>query len=316
MVCDSAKVAWDRLKEEYQGSDRTKQMQVLNLKREFESLNMQEDETIGKYADRISFIVNNIRLLGEEFVEKMIVEKVLVTLLERFESKISSFEESKDLSKISLGELMSALQAQEQRRTIRQEKFAEGAFHVQKQQLGHITKVCKFKTKDSKSQQTRLADAANAQEEQLFAISCFSTNDSSDAWLIDSGCTHHLCNDPEMFKNLNETYKSKVKVGNGEFLEVKGRGPVMFKQVQMKNRSYVVQGKEDRVYLLKKALYGLKQAPRAWYDKMDSHLMQLGFNRRSLLGLIQEFKEEMQKVVEMTDLGIMNYFLGVVANLQ
>jgi len=34
-----------------------------------------------------------------------------VTLPERFESKISSLEESKDLSKISLGELMSALQA-------------------------------------------------------------------------------------------------------------------------------------------------------------------------------------------------------------
>ena len=70
MACKTAKEAWDRLKEEYQGSDRTRQMQVLNLKREFESLNMQEDETISKYADRISLIVNNIRLLGEEFTEK------------------------------------------------------------------------------------------------------------------------------------------------------------------------------------------------------------------------------------------------------
>ncbi|XP_015084333.1 uncharacterized protein LOC107027778 [Solanum pennellii] len=98
MACKTAKEAWDRLKEEYQGSDRTRQMQVLNLKREFESLNMQEDETISKYADRISLIVNNIRLLGEEFTDKRIVEKVLVTLPERFESKISSLEESKDLT--------------------------------------------------------------------------------------------------------------------------------------------------------------------------------------------------------------------------
>ena len=42
MACKTAKEAWDRLKEEYQGSDRTRQMQVLNLKRQFESLNMQE----------------------------------------------------------------------------------------------------------------------------------------------------------------------------------------------------------------------------------------------------------------------------------
>jgi len=60
--------------------------------------------------------------------KKRIVEKVLVTLPERFKSKISSLEESKDLSTISLGELMSVLQAREQRRTLRQDRVTEGAF--------------------------------------------------------------------------------------------------------------------------------------------------------------------------------------------
>ena len=36
----ATKEAWDKLKLEYQGSDRTKQMQVLNLKRDFKSLTM------------------------------------------------------------------------------------------------------------------------------------------------------------------------------------------------------------------------------------------------------------------------------------
>jgi len=131
MACSTAKEAWDRLKEEYQGNDRTRQMRVLNLKREFESLKMKESETISEYADRISLIVNNIRLLGEDFPEKRIVEKVLVTLPERFESKISSLEESKDLNEISLGELMSALQAQEQRRIFREGTTVEGALLAQ-----------------------------------------------------------------------------------------------------------------------------------------------------------------------------------------
>lgn len=42
---------------------------------------------------------------------------------------------------------------------------------------------------------------------------------------------------------------------------------------------FVVQGQEDKVYLLKKALYGLKQAPRAWYSRIDEHLQNLGFMR-------------------------------------
>lgn len=45
-------------------------------------------------------------------------------------------------------------------------------------------------------------------------------------------------------------------------------------------KGFAVQGLEDKVYLLKKALYGLKQGPRAWYDRVDSHLADLGFNKK------------------------------------
>ena len=36
---------------------------------------------------------------------------------------------------------------------------------------------------------------------------------------------------------------------------------------------------KSHVCRLKKALYGLKQAPRAWYERIDSYLMKLGFTR-------------------------------------
>src|SRR5713226_6516220 len=44
---------------------------------------------------------------------------------------------------------------------------------------------------------------------------------------------------------------------------------------------YTVKGHEDKVYKLKKALYGLKQAPQAWYSRIDSYLINNGFNRSS-----------------------------------
>jgi len=65
-------------------------MQVLNLRREFEMLRMKQNETIKEYFDRILMVVNKIRLLQEDLPDKRVVEKVLVSLSDRFEAKISS----------------------------------------------------------------------------------------------------------------------------------------------------------------------------------------------------------------------------------
>ena len=127
MNLESAKDIWEYLKKEYKGNERTKNMQVLNLIREFEMLKMKESETIKEYSDKLLGIVNKVRLLGKDFSEERIVQKVLVTLPEKYESKISALEEAKDLSSMSLAELVNALQAQEQRRMMREDGTIEGA---------------------------------------------------------------------------------------------------------------------------------------------------------------------------------------------
>jgi len=81
MSCETAKEAWNTLQEAFQGNERTRQMQVLNLRREFEMLRMKEAETIKKYFDRLLAVVNKIRLLREDLPDRRIVEKVLVSLL-------------------------------------------------------------------------------------------------------------------------------------------------------------------------------------------------------------------------------------------
>ncbi|KAK5785530.1 hypothetical protein PVK06_040123 [Gossypium arboreum] len=90
-----------------------KNIQVFNLIREFEMLKMKEPETIKDYSKKLEGIVNKVRLLGKDFFDDQIVQKILVTFLEKYESKIYSLEESKDLSSISLAELVKTLQAPE-----------------------------------------------------------------------------------------------------------------------------------------------------------------------------------------------------------
>ncbi|XP_031275492.1 uncharacterized protein LOC116133971 [Pistacia vera] len=127
MAYENPKEAWDKLREEYMGSTTTRNMQVLNLRREFEMQRMQETEKVKDCVDRLMDVVNKIRLIGVELTNHRVVEKVLVSLLERFESEISSLEDSKDMTQITLTELVHALQAQEQRRLLRQKNTSEGA---------------------------------------------------------------------------------------------------------------------------------------------------------------------------------------------
>jgi Reverse transcriptase (RNA-dependent DNA polymerase) len=106
-------------------------------------------------------------------------------------------------------------------------------------------------------------------------------------------------------------------------------------------QGFKVEGKEEWVYKLHKALYGLKQAPRAWYSRIDSFFIDAGFRRCKsepnlyvkssqdsgtmlvclyvddmiYLGtnseMVEDFRNKMQKEFEMTDLGLLKFFLGL-----
>ncbi|KAL6315242.1 hypothetical protein AAG906_000320 [Vitis piasezkii] len=127
MSLRSAKTIWDYLKTKYEGDERIRGMQVLNLIRDFELQKMKETESIKGYYDRLLDIANRVILLGSSLPNSRIVEKILVTMLKRFEASIIALENTKDLSMITLSELLNALQAQEQRRVMRRVRKHQGS---------------------------------------------------------------------------------------------------------------------------------------------------------------------------------------------
>ena len=46
------------------------------------------------------------------------------------------------------------------------------------------------------------------------------------SWLIDSGCTNHMTAYLSLFKDLDKSYLSKVKIGNGDYIKVEGKGAI------------------------------------------------------------------------------------------
>lgn len=105
-------------------------------------------------------------------------------------------------------------------------------------------------------------------------------------------------------------------------------------------QGYKVTGKKHMVYKLYKALYGLKQAPRAWFSRIEAYFIKEGFmsspSEQTLFikrkggnilivsiyvddllftgndeEMLNQFKCSMKREFDMTDLGMMQYFLGI-----
>jgi hypothetical protein len=103
---------------------------------------------------------------------------------------------------------------------------------------------------------------------------------------------------------------------------------------------YASVGNEGKVLRLHKALYGLRQAPRAWNAKLDASLASLGFERSPLEHAVYKrhgdkatllvgvyvddliitamdekeialFKKQMHQLFDMSDLGLLSYYLGL-----
>lgn len=105
MNCDSAKEVWDKLVSLYNGDSKVKKAKLQTHRRQFESLKMDDKEHIASLFLRVAGVVNSLKGLGENIEESTIVQKVLRSLPDKFDSKVSAIEEIKDLDTLKMDEL-------------------------------------------------------------------------------------------------------------------------------------------------------------------------------------------------------------------
>lgn len=86
---------------------------------------MKESENASDYITRVQTVVNQLNRNGETVTDGRIVEKVLRSLTDKFESIVCAIEESKDLKTLSVEELAGSLEAHEQRKMQKKEVTEE-----------------------------------------------------------------------------------------------------------------------------------------------------------------------------------------------
>ena len=94
---------------------------------------------------------------------------------------------------------------------------------------GHYANECKSKG-DNHAVNCAQEDSNHEQDKDDHAVLMAATSNetpNNQTWYLDSGCTNHMCGKKELFANLDDSFRAKVKFGDGRFVLVTGKGRIL-----------------------------------------------------------------------------------------
>ncbi|GJQ93054.1 retrovirus-related pol polyprotein from transposon TNT 1-94 [Tanacetum coccineum] len=112
-MCNTAKEIWKTLLITHQGNNQVKDNKIDLLVQQYEQFIISEDETIDSAFARFSTIITSLKALDEGYSSKNYVRKFFRALHLKWRVKVMAIEESKDLTSLSLDELIENLKVHE-----------------------------------------------------------------------------------------------------------------------------------------------------------------------------------------------------------
>nr|GEV20648.1 copia protein [Tanacetum cinerariifolium] len=273
----------------------------------YEEFTICDDETIHCAFARFNTIITSLKVLDEYFSSRNHVRKFLRALPTKWRPKVTTIEESKDLSTLSLDELIGNLKV----------------YEVVLEKDSKISKIKKEKYKSLALKARKISSDEEGyyldsdDEENAIAVR-LKVKLKLDEYIKDNGCSRHMAGNKDLFSSYKAIYGEVYVAQPPGFFDVE---------------------KPNHVFKLKKALYGLKQVPKAWYDRLQAflldHMYTIGLVDNTLFtkkkdsriiivqivddiifgstcqDLCDDFLKIMQDGFEMSMMGELNFFLGL-----
>nr|GEW28703.1 zf-CCHC domain-containing protein/UBN2 domain-containing protein [Tanacetum cinerariifolium] len=112
-MCITAKEIWDTLLIIHQGNSQVKDNKIDLLVQQYEQFTIPEKESIDNDFARFNTIITSLKALDEGFSSKNYVRQFLKALHPKWRIKVTAIEDSKDLTSLSLDELIGNLKVYE-----------------------------------------------------------------------------------------------------------------------------------------------------------------------------------------------------------
>ncbi|KAM1013254.1 hypothetical protein ACFX15_042488 [Malus domestica] len=125
---ESAKAAWDILKQEFVGDKQVRSVKLQGLRRDFEYTRMNDSESLSVYIAKLFDLINQMKSYGEDLSNQRVVQKLLISLPKSYDSIAAVIENTKDLDTIDAQDVVAILKGYEQRLDRHGESSMEKAF--------------------------------------------------------------------------------------------------------------------------------------------------------------------------------------------
>ncbi|KAK2973040.1 hypothetical protein RJ640_021799 [Escallonia rubra] len=269
----TSKNAWEILQTSHGGVEKVKKVRLQTLRGEFEALRMKESELVSDYFSRVLVIVNQMKRNGDDLNDARVVEKILRSLDPKFDYIVVAIEESKDVDSLSVDELMGSLQAHEER----------------------LNKKKEEKEKESKKEPKRVKEVdvevdvvevvAKEKEEEKEAMLAPTTKKDDT-----KPQSNENCKNEEIEHTLLLAYKGQE---SGE-----------------KNLWYLDTGASNHMCGNKSMFVEIDESVNGKVTFGDSSQIPVK-GKGNNPSMFKEFKNAMAQEFEMTDIGLMSYYLGI-----
>ena len=277
---DPAEV-WNTLKSTFQKvSEASVDAKLTRL----QNLQMNADEKVVEYANRLDMLVNELASTGHKVSEDEKKRSLLRGLRNEFEitTQVIRVTEKKYAEAVALLIIQESTSSSKDECkalvSFKKDSEIKSCSHCGRQ--GHSSSGCwhnpssssykKHPFKPKKGKRSKgTTDKKDGEEENkgkskkaMLTISSSLVATRSDAnhskWIIDSGSTAHMCSDRSMFQSF-KNYKRSIQVGNSEFIEASGIGEVdIIARVQGKDTTITLK----EVLFVPNILYNLISSSR------------------------------------------------------
>ncbi|RDX81141.1 hypothetical protein CR513_38214, partial [Mucuna pruriens] len=208
----TSKKAWEILVKTYGDGEKNKRVKLQTIRRQYELLDIEENESIANYFDRIQELVNAMRACKEKISDQQVVDKILRTLPQPFDHK-NDQTQKQDRNK----------NWKFDKRKVRCHNCQKPGHYARKRWVGEGAK-------NKPNNRANLAQDEGSDSEAVFLMATTNNESSNDtSWYLDSGCFTHMTGKREWFINLDDSSKSRVRFADNSSLTAEGISRVVFR---------------------------------------------------------------------------------------